>query len=137
MKNLIAYFLMVATLVTGSVTFASAQKPQSNGIGKAADATTEAANSAPRYFTVSGSMTRYHTYRMNKGENARIVLDGDGDTDLDLYVYDGNGNLIDSATGYGDYEVSNTNWFVNTTITVKVVNRGSVYNTYDLSVWIS
>ena len=134
MKNLITYFLMVVTLITGSVTFASANAA-SMANGKAVKAG-ESTNSTARLFTVSANTTRYHTYNLSKGECAQIVLDGDGDTDLDLYVYDSAGRLIESSTGYSDYEVLNITAYSNTTMTVKVVNRGSLYNQYDLSVWI-
>ncbi len=134
MKNLIANFLMVVTLISGSVIFASAQKPQRMANGKAVK-TTETIDSAANFFTVSAYTSRSHTYSMSKGDSVEIVLDGDGDTDLDLYVYDSAGRLIDSSAGSSDYEVLEITAYANTTMTVKVINRGSLYNQYDLTVW--
>ena len=84
-------------------------------------------------FTVSANTTRYHNYQLYAGECVRVVLNGDGDTDLDLYVYDSAGRLIESSTGYSDYETLDITAYADTTMTVKVVNRGSYINQYDLS----
>lgn len=61
---------------------------------------------------------------------AEIFVSGDGDTDLDLYVYDSNGNLIASDTDYTDD--CYVSWVPAWTgrFTVKIVNRGLVYNRY-------
>ena len=66
-------------------------------------------------------------------ELAEVCVSGDGDTDLDLYVYDANGNLIGSDTDYTDDCV--VRWVPAWTgsFTIKVVNRGMVYN--DFSIW--
>jgi hypothetical protein len=140
-NNMIARIFATAILVTGLSVFASAQKPQfANALNFASVATAgasigkAAANTAALY-TVSANASRTHTYSMSRGERVRIVLDGDGDTDLDLYVYDSAGILVDCATGYSDYEELYITSYANTTMTVKVVNRGGVYNQYDLSVW--
>ena len=140
MKNFIANFLIVVTLFTISVIFASAQKPtlafsSTDAIGKAADMEANT-SSVASLFSVAGFHSRVHTYRVSAGECAQIILDGDDDTDLDLFVYDASGRLIASGTSYSDYEVLYVNAHVNTTMTVKVVNRGSVLNAYDLTVWI-
>ena len=138
MKNLIALILTAATLFTGSALNAAAQKPQGPNalaageiaIGKPAE--TDAGSS---YFTVGANSVRYHTYRMAAGERIRIELTGDGSTDLDMHVYSSNGTLIDSRTGYSDIETSYITAYRSGTITIKVVNRGNVYNAYDLSVF--
>lgn len=61
---------------------------------------------------------------------AEILVSGDGDTDLDVYVYDSNGNLIDSDTDWTDD--CYLRWVPRWTgrYTIKVVNRGGVYNKY-------
>ncbi len=128
MKNLIAYFLMVVTLITGSVTFASANSA-SMAIGSALG------SAAAGFFRVPENTIRYHYYTASAGEELAIELAGDGDTDLDLYVYDSRGRLIDSASGSSDYEISNIDVFKNTTLKIKVVNRGSIHNNYSLTVW--
>ena len=64
---------------------------------------------------------------------AEVAVRGDGDTDLDLYVYDENGNQIVKD------DDSTDRCFVRFTprwtgkFTVRVVNRGSVYNNYTMA----
>lgn len=139
MKKLVALVITVVVFVTGSALNAFAQKPtimdvpETSGnisIGKPAEA-----DPASSLFTVNANSVRYHTYRMTAGENIRIDLEGDGDTDLDMYVYASNGNLICSREGASDIETAFITAYGSGTITIKVVNRGSVYNDYDLSVW--
>lgn len=78
----------------------------------------------------------YHTFRYKFYANSRasVVLSGDGDTDLDVYVYDVNGNLITKDDDYSDDCVCS--WYPAWTglFTIKVVNRGNVWNRY--SIWI-
>ena len=66
------------------------------------------------------------------GEQARVTVDGDGDTDLDLYIYDENGNLITKDDDNTDYCICT--WTPKWTgkFTIKIVNRGGVYNVYDI-----
>jgi hypothetical protein len=61
------------------------------------------------------------------------MISGDGDTDLDLYVYDSNG-LIARADSYSDDEIADLIIYNGGYFTVKVVNRGRVYNDYELIV---
>jgi hypothetical protein len=72
------------------------------------------------------------SYRISfkAGELAMIIVSGDGDTDLDLYVYDANGNLIGSDEDYSDDCV--VSWVPKWTgmYTIKIKNRGNVYNRY-------
>lgn len=129
MKTLIANILIVVTIFTGTVTLAFANSSAATINNTANTATT------PAMFSVSAYGTRYHTYSVYAGEEVEIILDGDGSTDLDMFIYDSNGNLIASRTGYGDSESSVLDIYRNTRLTVKVVNRGSVYNDYSLSVY--
>ena len=75
------------------------------------------------------------TYRIKfrAYELATVTVDGDGDTDLDLYVYDENGNLITKDTDYTDYCYVTFNPRWTGYFTIKIVNRGNVYNRYVLS----
>jgi hypothetical protein len=68
------------------------------------------------------------------GEQAAVVLiSGDNDTDLDCYVYDENGNLITDDDDYTDDCV--LTWVPSWTgpFTIKIKNRGGVYNQYVLA----
>ena len=82
------------------------------------------------YEIVRGNST--DTYQISFVANylAEIFVSGDGDTDLDLYVYDSRGNLIASDTDYTDdcYVCWIPRWTGR--YTVKIVNRGPVYNNY-------
>jgi hypothetical protein len=87
-----------------------------------------------RSFSISAN--RYQTFTVNAygNEVTRFTLRGDGDTDLDLFVYDCNGNLVVSDTGPSDQAVLLVTPFYTQTLTIKIVNHGSVYNDYSLSI---
>ena len=103
--------------------------------------TTTVCNADPvggaKYKTSSVSAHSTDVYHVNlRGyESTLITLRGDHDTDLDLYVYDENGNLVDSDNDYSDNCICEVTpkWTGN--FTIKVVNRGSVYNRYTLEVF--
>lgn len=82
------------------------------------------------YGTVYARSYTYYTAKFWANEIAEVVVSGDGDTDLDLYVYDENGNLITSDTDYTDdcYVRFYPRW--TGSFTIKIVNRGGVYNNY-------
>ena len=78
--------------------------------------------------------THIWTISLSGGENSFVHLSGDGSSDLDLYLYDLGGNEIDKDTSAGDQcglpifeDLPN--------IVVKIVNRGSVTNSYCLTVY--
>lgn len=78
--------------------------------------------------------THVWTVSLSGGENSFVHLSGDGSSDLDLYLYDLGGNEIDKDTSAGDQcglpifeDLPN--------IVVKIVNRGSVTNSYCLTVY--
>ena len=81
---------------------------------------------------VNAKDTNSHVVRFNAGELAKIRVLGDGDTDLDLYVYDENGNLIERDDDYTDncYVSWKPKW--TGSFTIRIVNRGIVYNRYML-----
>ncbi len=66
------------------------------------------------------------------GELALVSVSGDGDTDLDLYVYDENDRLIARDDDSSDDCL--VSWVPRWTATfkIRVVNRGRVYNEYEL-----
>jgi hypothetical protein len=82
---------------------------------------------------VKARTTDVYNISFRGGETARIVVDGDGDTDLDLYVYDQNGNLIAKDDDNTDYCV--VSWTPRFTgpFTIRVVNRGTVWNEYKIT----
>ena len=135
MKKMIAYLMLTISVFTGSATFLTAQKPQIFSASSSSESMSDASEPAASVFEVGGGSVRYHTYRMFAGERVRIELSGDGDTDLDMYVYSSDGVLIDQLEGSSDFETSYIRANRSGTITVKVVNRGRVYNRYSLSVW--
>jgi hypothetical protein len=86
----------------------------------------------PKYGAYRLGANRYRTFTVSfyGGREARVAVSGDGDTDLDLYVYDVFGNLIVSDDDYSDDCV--VSWTPRWTgrFTIKVVNRGNVYNDF-------
>lgn len=90
------------------------------------------ASGGQKYTTerVNAKSTDVYKIQFRGGEMAMVIVIGDGDTDLDLYVYDSSGNLVASDTDYSDDCV--VSWVPRwtSTYTIKVVNRGNVYNRY-------
>lgn len=86
----------------------------------------------PKYANdrVNAGATDVYRVQFRAGELAIVTVSGDGDTDLDLYVYDSNDNLIDSDTDYSDDCVCMWTPRWTGTFTIKIKNRGSVYNRY-------
>ena len=81
---------------------------------------------------VQANDTDRYEVEFRGGEQARVVVDGDGDTDLDLYIYDQNGNLITKDDDNTDYCICT--WTPKWTgkFTIRIVNRGNVYNEYTI-----
>ena len=80
--------------------------------------------------TVNELSTDAYTLAFRGGEAAVIVVSGDGDTDLDLYVYDELGNLIALDDDGSDNCVVRFTPKWTGPFTVRVKNRGLVYNRY-------
>jgi hypothetical protein len=81
---------------------------------------------------------REYSVTFEAGETAKVFLSGDGDTDLDLYVLDEGGRQVWTRGGavkddgytddcYVEWVPSRTR-----TYTIRVVNRGRVFNDYSL-----
>jgi hypothetical protein len=87
-----------------------------------------------RRFSISANCYQTFTVNCYGDEVTRIQVRGDGDTDLDLYVYDTNGNLIVSDTDRSDQCGVVVRPFWTQVMTIKIVNRGSVFNNYRLIV---
>jgi hypothetical protein len=85
-------------------------------------------------FRVRAGDTDYFKFNFYRGEMGAVVLKGDGDTDLDVYVYNEYGDLVGKDEDYSDGCV--VSWYVyrSASYTVKVVNRGSVYNDYSICI---
>jgi len=82
------------------------------------------------YAAVNGHSYMDYSASFVANQLAEILVSGDGDTDLDLYVYDSNGNLIASDTDYSDdcYVPWVPAWTGR--YTIRIVNRGPVYNRF-------
>ena len=73
--------------------------------------------------------------RVSAGVPVSVIVDGDGDTDLDLYVYDGFGRLIGADEDLTDLCIVNVTPRSSGEVTIRIVNRGSVYNEYEIDVF--
>jgi len=128
MKNTIAKLLVALVVLSGSPNLASAKTiPATDSI----NSSSMSLNSS--YGRVLARSYTTHSVYLYRG-SAVITIIGDGDTDLDLYVYDFDGNLIARREGNSDYEVVYLNVYRSGYFTVKVVNRGRVYNDYLITV---
>jgi hypothetical protein len=75
-------------------------------------------------------------YRVHFSAHTRAMVEvsGDGTTDLDLYIYDENGNLVAKDDDNTDDCLASWTPRWSGTFTIRVVNRGSVYNDYDMMI---
>lgn len=93
---------------------------------------TRGAVGGPRFQVDAVNARSSISYGLNftAGRLAEIFVSGDGDTDLDLYIYDANGNLVRASDDYSDD--CYVNWVPSWTgrYTIKIVNRGNVYNRF-------
>ncbi|RCR66394.1 hypothetical protein [Larkinella punicea] len=96
---------------------------------------TRGAVGGPKRSTTSVSANSVDVFqiRFRGYESAIVALRGDGDTDLDLYIYDDNGNLIARDDDYTDGCVASWTPRYTGLFTIRVKNRGSVYNRYTLA----
>ncbi len=83
---------------------------------------------------VDAGSTDQYTTKFLGGQSAAVTVSGDYDTDLDLYVYDENGNLIGSDEDNTDQCVVRFQPKWTGPFTVRIVNRGRVYNQYTVCV---
>lgn len=101
---------------------------------KDAEKSTRGVVTGPKRITdrVEAGRTDVWKFTFRGGEEAIVMVIGDGDTDLDLYIYDENGNLIDSDTDPDDNCICTFTPRWTGPFTIKIVNRGRVYNRYVL-----
>lgn len=102
-------------------------------VAATSNSTQTVSTASSAYYRVPKNSIQRHQVYLRPGM-AEITISGDGDTDLDLYIYNGYGDLIAYSEGYSDDESVYFNVFQGGSFTVKVVNRGSVYNEYQLSI---
>ncbi len=128
-KNIIANFLVVLSIGIGL-----------SGMAFAADVSSAKTNSANDVESFSGSyrvkanQTSSHRMYFYASEKVDVEIEGDGDTNLDLYVYDSNGTLCAKRTGSTDTESLTLDIYESDYFTIEIVNRGEVYNEYDIYV---
>lgn len=128
MKSLVATWFIALAVLGGAPTFTLAKTvPAIEPINN------NSLSASSSYHRVLARSYRTHSVYLRRG-HADITISGDGETDLDLYVYDRNGNLVAHREGYTDYEGVCLDVFRGGYFTVKVVNRGRVYNDYQLAI---
>jgi len=112
-SNIVAALVLFVALTLGAAlpSYANTEGSQSFGI-----------------YRIAANSNRTFTATFAGGEIATVAVVGDGDTDLDLYVYNENGNLVGKDDGPKDDCI--VTWTPRWTgrFTIKVVNRGNVYN---------
>lgn len=86
------------------------------------------------YDYIAPHKTHVWMVSLSGGKHSFVHLSGDGSTDLDLYLYDPDGREIDKNTSAGD-QCGLTVFEKLSSIVVKIVNRGSVTNSYSLTVY--
>lgn len=86
------------------------------------------------YDYIAPHKTHIWTVPLSGGKHSFVHLSGDGSSDLDLYLYDLEGREIDKNTSASD-QCGLTVFEELSTIVVKIVNRGSVTNSYSLTVY--
>ena len=81
-------------------------------------------------YRIGAEETRNFTVRFYAGEKAYVGLEGDGDTDLDVYIYDPYGRLV--TQNENNTDVASVNWSAAYTVTytIKIINRGNIYNDF-------
>ena len=126
MKKLIAKLVITLVILGGVPSFVLAN---SNSL---TETIKEISMANTGDFRLNASSYQIHTVFLNRGY-ANILLKGDGDTDLDLYVYDDTG-LIAKSECTCDYEKIPITIYRSGYFTIKVLNRGNVYNNYSLTV---
>jgi hypothetical protein len=84
------------------------------------------------FYKLPGEMMDSMNVTFWGNETAEVGVIGDGFTNLDLYVYDSFGNLV--ATDENPTDLCYVRWVPRSTMiyTLKVVNRGSIYNEYKI-----
>lgn len=128
MKNLVAKLFITLVVVSGLPNLGLANTT----LTAVSNNNISAAGSTGGFYRIPEQSIQTHQVFLSEGL-AQITIRGDGDTDLDLYVYDSYGQSVQSDR-YGDYEVVTFKVNRSGYFTVKVINRGRVYNDYRMYV---
>ena len=102
-------------------------------VGAGASANAGAVNGAKQgFYRIHAGYTNSFQISFWAGEKAEVGVIGDGVTNIDLYVYDSYGNLV--AWDENVTDKCYVKWLprYTETYTIKLVNRGRVYNEYRL-----
>lgn len=83
---------------------------------------------------IAPQKTHVWTVTLSGHKRSFVHLSGDGSSDLDLYLYDQEGREIDKDTSASD-QCGLSVFDEQSTIVVKIVNRGHVTNSYCLTVY--
>lgn len=97
-------------------------------------ATAEGRAASGQISRVEAFDTDIWTIWTTSGSN-QVVVDGDGDTDLDCYVYDLSGQLLGKDDDATDYCIVDFYRRRSGNVKVHIVNLGTVWNRYELSVF--
>ena len=76
--------------------------------------------------------SKIFTVGLRGGETALVGIRGDGYTRLDLNIYDDRFTLIASERNITDQRTIRLSVYRTSLFTIEVVNRGAVYNQFDL-----
>jgi hypothetical protein len=94
-------------------------------------ANANAASDFGRY-RLPANMIHTFTRSLIYGQTVDVTVEGDGTTDLDVYVYDPYGRLVAKDDDDVDFCLVDFGARYTGAYTIKVVNRGSIYNDYDI-----
>lgn len=74
-----------------------------------------------------------HRMRVRRGQNVRVIVQGEGDTNLDLFVYDPYGVEVARDTRTTGESVAYFRANAGGTYSMRVTNLGDVWNQYSLA----
>ena len=84
-------------------------------------------------YRAEANSSNTHRMRVRRGQNVRVVVEGEGDTNLDLFVYDPYGVEVSRDTRPDDSCVAYFRANAGGLYTMRVTNLGDVWNQYSLA----